>query len=190
MNSRFTSRNLTIAALMTALTALSAYITIPVFGPVPFTLQVLFVLLAGLVLGSRLGPLSMLAYLVLGLVAPVYAGGATGLGALLGPAGGYLWGFVVSAFVVGLIAERCRLRTVSGLIGAGLVGLCPIYALGFVWLTVQISSADWHVLLWGGVLQFIPLDIFKAVLAGTLAHALDIAQIQRPALDPDANDYE
>ena len=82
-----TTRELATAALFTAILAASAFVAIPA-GSVPFTLQVYVVLLAGMVLGPRLGVLSVLAYLVLGLVSPVYAGGASGLGALFGPTGG------------------------------------------------------------------------------------------------------
>ena len=84
---QLTTREIAVAALFAALMAVSAFIAIPV-GSVPFTLQVYVVLLTGLVLGARVGALSVLAYLILGLFAPVYAGGASGLGALFGPTGG------------------------------------------------------------------------------------------------------
>ena len=103
--SRLTTRELATAALFTAILSVAAFVAIPV-GSVPFTLQVYFVLLAGMVLGPRLGVLSVLAYLILGLFAPVYAGGTSGLGALFGPTGGYLFGFIGAAFVAGLIVER------------------------------------------------------------------------------------
>ena len=103
--SRLTTRELAVAALFTALLSVSAYIAIPI-GSVPFTLQVFVVLLAGMVLGPRLGALSVVAYLVLGLVAPVYSGGTSGLGVLFGPTGGYLFGFIAAAVVTGLIAGR------------------------------------------------------------------------------------
>jgi biotin transport system substrate-specific component len=181
MGPRFSAHELILAALFAALTAVGAYIVIPVFGPIPFTLQVLFVLLSGLVLGARLGALSMLAYLALGLVAPVYAGGASGVGALLGPAGGYLWGFVVAAFVVGLIVKSRRPSSIVGFVLACLVGLVPIYALGATWLAVQLGALSLHVVVWGGILQFLPLDIVKAILAGTLARSLISAQLQLPS---------
>ena len=109
---RLTTRELATAALFTAILAASAFVAIPV-GSVPFTLQVYVVLLAGMVLGPRLGVLSVLAYLVLGLVAPVYAGGASGLGALFGPTGGYLFGFIGAALVSGLIAGNGRAASAS-----------------------------------------------------------------------------
>ena len=134
--SRLTTRELATAALFTALLAVAAFVAIPV-GSVPFTLQVYVVLLAGMTLGPRLGVLSVTAYLILGLFAPVYAGGASGLGALFGPTGGYLFGFLGAALIAGLIAGDGE-RTVPRLLVAGLAGLVPIYALGATWLAVQL----------------------------------------------------
>ena len=80
--SRLTTRDIAYAALFAALIAAGAFIAIPL-GPVPLTLQVLFVLLAGLVLGPKVGALSVVTYLIAGLVAPVYAGATSGPGVLL-----------------------------------------------------------------------------------------------------------
>ncbi len=146
--------------------------SVPMFGPVPLTLQVLFVLLAGLVLGARLGALSVVAYLCVGLAAPVYAQGASGPGALVGPAGGYLVGFVVAAFVVGALAQRWEPRTFWPLFGIALAGLVPIYAIGAAWLAWQLHATAPGPILWGGVLQFIPGDTAKAVVAALTARAL------------------
>jgi biotin transport system substrate-specific component len=176
-----TTRNLALAALFAALTALGAYVAFPVYGAVPFSLQVFAVLLAGLVLGARLGALSMLAYVLLGLVAPVYAGGGSGLGTLFGPAGGYIWGFVAAAFLTGLVAERARPRGVAGLCGAAAAGLLPIYAMGAAWLSVYLHSVSFTVIIWGGVLQFVPVDAAKVVLAALVARALLAAPLQLPA---------
>lgn len=171
MLSRLSTRDVTLVALFAALTAAGALVAIPVVGPVPFTLQVLFVLLAGLVLGPRLGPLSMVVYLLVGLVAPVYAGGTSGLGALFGPTGGYLWGFVASALLVGLVSRRLTTRRAPALFATALLGLLPIYGLGAAWLSVNLHTTDFAVIVVGGVLQFLPLDIVKAVLAGLAARA-------------------
>jgi biotin transport system substrate-specific component len=180
MNRRPT-RDYVLCALVAALTAVGAYITIPMFGPIPFTLQVLFVLLSGLVLGARLGALSMLVYLALGLIAPVYAGGASGFGTLIGPAGGYLWGFVLAAAVVGYVTERRRPRGIVGLTAVSLLGLLPIYLLGAVWLAIELQTTSVEVVVWGGVVQFLPLDVVKAVLAAVVARALCAAAIGLPA---------
>lgn len=166
-------------ALFTALISAGAFVTIPL-GPVPFTLQTLFVLLAGLVLGSRLGALSVVAYVVLGLVAPVYAGGTSGLGVLFGPTGGYLLGFVLGALVAGAVG-RSRDAGTPRLVVGGLAGLLPIYALGATWLAISLHATDLRLVLVGGVLQFLPFAIIKAVVAGVLAHALIKSPIGLPA---------
>jgi len=177
--SRLTTREIATAALFTALMSVAAFVAIPV-GSVPFTLQVYVVLLAGMVLGPRLGTLSAAAYLVLGLVAPVYAGGASGLGALFGPTGGYLWGFIGAALVTGLIAHRGE-RTVARLLVAGLAGLVPIYALGAVWLGVQLGlSAETAVVT--GVAPFVWIDVVKAVAAAFTARAVVSLPLGLPAV--------
>jgi biotin transport system substrate-specific component len=176
-----TPRGLAIAALFAALTAVGAFVSVPLIGPVPFSLQVLFVLLAGLVLGPRLGALAMLAYIAVGLVAPVYAGGTGGLGVLLGPAGGYLWGFVPAAAVAGWLAQRSARPGYPLLVGAAVAGLLCVYAVGAPWLAWQLHAADVRTVLVGGVLQFLPLDALKCVLAAALARALAAAPIRLPS---------
>jgi len=92
-------------SLMAALIAVGAYIAIPIpIVPVPIVLQNLFVLLAGLLLGSRWGLASMGLYLLAGSIGlPVFSGGRGGLAHFLGPTGGYLIGFAVEAWLVGFI---------------------------------------------------------------------------------------
>lgn len=179
MDRRFTTRDFTLSALMAALTAAGAYVTIPL-GPVPFTLQPLFVMLAGLLLGWRLAGLSMIVYLVVGLIAPVYHGGTSGVGTLLGPTGGYLWGFVLAAMLSGALARRLLSRGVWGFFAAAVAGLVPLYGLGASWLAWQLHTTSFHVVLWGGVLQFLPLDLVKALLAAAVCRALVAAPLRLP----------
>jgi biotin transport system substrate-specific component len=169
-----------LAALFAALTSVGALFAIPFFGPIPITLQVLFVLLTGLVLGPRLAAMSMLAYIALGLVAPVYAGGASGVGTLAGPAGGYIWGFVLGAALVGYLAQRIERPRLLSLAAVAAAGLIPIYGLGAAWLAYSLHTVSFEVILWGGVLQFLPVDLFKAVLAALAARALVTTQVQLP----------
>ncbi len=163
------AREVAYAALFSALIAASAFVAIPL-GPVPFTLQVLVVLLAGLLLGPRGGALAVTAYLVLGLVAPVYAGGTSGIGVLVGPTGGYLWGFVIGAAITGSVARR----TGPGLIGltaAALAGLVPIYALGTAWLALQLDLSAGAAVA-AGALPFLAADLIKAGAAALAARSL------------------
>ncbi|MBI1935205.1 biotin transporter BioY [Candidatus Woesearchaeota archaeon] len=99
------------AALFAALTGAVAWFKIPLpFTPVPITLQTLMVLLSGAALGAYYGALSMIVYLILGVIGlPVFAGGSSGIPALLGPTGGYLLSYPVAAFVVGKMIEKKNL---------------------------------------------------------------------------------
>ena len=94
-----------LCALFTGLIIVGAFIKIPIPN-VPLTLQVMFTNLAGLVLGSRLGALSVLTYVLLGLAGiPVFTSGG-GIGYVLMPTFGYLIGFIIGTFAAGRIVER------------------------------------------------------------------------------------
>ena len=99
------------AALFAALTGSVAWFNIPLpFTPVPITLQTLMVLLSGTILGAELGGLAMIIYLLLGAIGlPVFAGGSSGFGALLGPTGGYLLSYPIAAFVIGKMIQMKKL---------------------------------------------------------------------------------
>jgi biotin transport system substrate-specific component len=172
------TREVAFAALFAALIAAGAFVAIPL-GPVPFTLQVLVVLLAGLVLGPRGGALAVTAYLVLGLVAPVYAGGTSGVGVLIGPTGGYLWGFVIGAATAGLVARRTG-PGLPGLAVAALAGLAPVYVLGTAWLAFQLHM-DAGAAIAAGALPFLPADLVKAGAAALAARSLLSLPLGLPA---------
>ncbi|MGO8683106.1 MAG: biotin transporter BioY [Thermoleophilia bacterium] len=168
--SSLSARHLTYAALFAALTAVGAFISVPV-GAVPFTLQVVVVLLAGLQLGPWLGALSMCAYLLVGMVAPVYAGGTSGIGVLFGPTGGYLWGFVFAAWSVGWLRSRIRDQRLLPTVAISLAGLLPIYALGTLWLATQ-QHIGWYAAIGVGVAPFVLFDAVKTLVAALAARAL------------------
>lgn len=147
-----------------ALTALAARVTIPL-QPVPITLQVLAVLLAGLLLGARDGALSQLLY-----VALITAGlplDANGLGTLvwLNPSAGYLLGFVLGAGAAGGLAEMGRGRLALLRFAAGPVGVAVIYLTGMAWLTYGFLAGDWARGWQLGVQPFLLADTAKAVIA-------------------------
>jgi len=160
------------------LTALAAQITIPLgFTPVPWTGQTFAVLLAGGVLGSRRGALSMLLYVSLGAIGmPFYAEGAGGWTAATGATAGYLVGFIVAAFVVGLMAEHGQDRKLSTSIPAFLAGTIIIYTFGAGWLAYDLglpltAGAGESSAISLGVAPFLVGDVFKALLAGALLPA-------------------
>ena len=156
----------------TLLTIISARITIPM-QPVPFTLQNLAVLLAGLILGSRDGALSQLLYLaMIAFGLPVDSKGL-GAAALFGPTAGYLLGFVGAAFIAGFLVERGASHMGQRWL-AGIAGTAVIYLCGIVVLKI-VTGMGWDAAWTAGVAPFIVLDLAKAVVAAALTeggHAL------------------
>jgi len=159
-----------LASLMAALTAVGAYIYVPI-GPVPVVLTTLFVLLAGLLLGSRWGVASILLYLLVGAMGfPVFAGGRGGIAHFLGPTGGYLLGYAFASLITGFISEHAR-----GLFGleilAAVLGTLVIYAFGVPWLKV-VGQIPWSKAWMVGALPFLPGDAIKGAVALGLARSV------------------
>ena len=155
-----------------ALTALAARLTINLpFTPVPLTLQVLVVLLAGLTLGAKDGAASQILY-VLAITAGLPLD-ARGLGAAVWatPTAGFLLGFVAGAFVAGYLAEKGLRRNRALRLVAGLAGVAVIYFVGALCLTFGFLGGDlvkgWTL----GVMPFILIDLAKAVIASSVAEA-------------------
>jgi biotin transport system substrate-specific component len=176
-------RSLVYAALFGALTAVGAYISIPMF-PVPLTLQSLFAILAGLLLGGPIAALSQIVYVLLGVIGlPVFAGGKAGLGVLLGPTGGYLLGFILGAYVIGLVAHDRRSAPVFWSILAIIAGHVVIYGLGVLQLCLvaHLSVAKAVAV---GAIPFLPGDALKSAAAIVVASRLakQWSLFGRPAL--------
>ena len=165
---------MTRAALMAAVTAVAAQISVPLF-PVPFTLQVLAVVLSGLLLGSRYGALAQAIYVLLGVVGvPVFAGFKGGLGVVLGPTGGYLISYPVAAAIAGLAAytvrNASRRRALWTSLLAGTAALAVIYLFGATWLAV-VTKLPFAAALAQGVLPFVAFDLIKVAMAALVAVA-------------------
>lgn len=159
------------AALMGALTAVGAYIVIPL-PPVPITAQTFFLNLSAVLLGGPLAALSQVIYLLLGIVGmPVFSGGKAGLGVLFGPTGGYLIGFAASALLMGIIVQKKKSAGIFWYIFAMTVGMAVIYAFGIIQLSF-ISNLTLKKALIAGALPFIPGDIIKVLLAAIVASRL------------------
>ena len=149
------------------LIALSAQLQFALpFSPVPITGQTFTVLLIGALYGSRRGSATVVTYLALGAMGlPVFAGGASGLTRLFGPTAGYLAGFVVAAFVVGLLSERGWDRKPLTTAVSMTIGNFIIYAAGIIWLSRFVG---WPAVLSTGFLPFLAGDALKIVLATIL----------------------
>jgi biotin transport system substrate-specific component len=164
-------RGMVYASLFGALTAVGAYIIIPL-PPVPITLQTLFLGLAGTLLGGRLGALSQVVYLLLGILGlPVFAGGKAGLGVLFGPTGGYLIGFIAAAFVIGKITAMKARPGFAWFCLSLVAGTAVLYALGVLQLSLVARLAPAKALV-VGVLPFLPGDGIKILLTAWIARKL------------------
>lgn len=168
------TRTITLCGLFAALTAIGAFIKIPLPPPlVPFTLQFLFCALAGVLLGSKVGALSQLIYVLVGLVGiPVFTEGG-GLHYVVKPTFGYLIGFVLGAYVIGLCVEKFKEINFKNLFIASLIGLIVVYVLGVVYMYIIYNfyigneMGVW-VAVWGGAISCAPGDILICIITAIM----------------------
>jgi biotin transport system substrate-specific component len=149
------------------LTALAAQVVIPI-GTVPITGSTFAVLLTGALLGSRLGAITMIAYLVEGASGlPFFAGGTAGLLHLLGPTGGYLVAFPAAAFITGAFAEHGWDRRFWTAAAAMAIGSALILVAGLAWFSVVMHASP-LIAFADSFAKFIPGDIIKILLAAAV----------------------
>jgi len=157
-------------ALFSALTAIGALISVPLpFSHVPITLQTMFTYMAGALLGSYLGALSQLIYVLMGVMGlPIFAKGSAGISVLLGPTGGYLAGFIPGAFVIGKLAEIKKNPSFRWLLICMTAGTAVIYVLGVLqlmnWVRIGVKEA-----VVVGVLPFTVGDALKMLAAAYMS---------------------
>ena len=164
----WTSVQVLSVGFVAVLTAAASQLSFPLpFTPVPFTIQPMVVLIGAAALGARLGALSQLLYLMLGVAGlPVFAFSPElpqGFARLLGPTGGYLMAFPLAAFATGWLAERGFDRHYGTSILAMGVGLSIIFLGGVAWLAKGVGL---EAALATGLYPFIIVDVIKIVAAG------------------------
>lgn len=182
MNRKLRTLDLTLVGMFVALMAVGANITsfIPfmTIGGVPITLQTFFAILAGVVLGSRLGAISMSVYAFVGLVGvPVFAKFSGGFSMIFGHTFGFIVSYILTAYVAGKIIEKKR--TLPAFVIAALVGMVINYVFGTNWmyaafkLWVAAPEGFSYKMAWLWMVVPLPKDLILAVLAGLMAHRLD-----------------
>ncbi len=176
MKRKFSMRDMTLCALFTALTAVGAFIRIPV-PVVPFTLQFLFTMLAGLLLGGKLGAVSVALYAFLGLVGlPIFAEGG-GFWYILKPSFGYIIGFIVASYVTGKMTEKLDGLTFGKILAANFTGLAIVYGVGMVYyyvicnFVINSPIGLWPLFLYCFLLA-VPGDICLCFVAAVLTRRL------------------
>lgn len=162
---KLTARKMAFIALFTALMAVFSQISIPIM-PVPINLALLAIFAAGGLLSVGEAVCSVLLFLLLGAAGlPVFAGFNAGLGALAGPTGGYLIGYLPAVLCVGTFCKKQKSfwRWVSGMA----LGLALCYLFGTTWFVLSTQSGFWYALC-ACVFPFLPGDAAKIALAAYL----------------------
>ena len=163
---KITTQDICSIAIMTAVTAVMAQISIPMPLGVPMTMQTFAITLAAVILGSKRGALSIFIYVLLGAIGvPVYANFSGGFQNLVGPTGGFLISFPIMAFIIGL---GMKYRKKKGMFTLFLIlGTVSNYVIGVLMFCVVTQSSVMAGIS-ACVLPFIPTAIIKAVLASVL----------------------
>lgn len=176
LRQRLSTRDLTTTALFVTLITAGAFIRVPLPN-CPFTLQILFTTLAGIVLGSRLGAISVGIYILLGLVGvPVFTSGG-GPGYILQPTFGYLIGFMVGAYVVGRFKESSSSLSIKTLLLGSILNLLIVYGFGMVYLYMIMNvylgtPIGWWPVIWSCFLIPVGPDVFLCAIAAIMGRRI------------------
>ncbi|WP_117170287.1 biotin transporter BioY [Paraliobacillus sediminis] len=175
-------RGIILCGIFAAVTAVLAQIEVPL-PIVPISGQTLAVGLTATIIGSRYGAIAMTCYALLGAVGlPVFAGFKGGLQVLIGPTGGYIFGFIVAAFVTGFILEKTK-HTITMALVANTVGMIITLIFGAIQLKF-ILDLTWNQALVAGIYPFIVVGLIKAYLASWLGITVRKRLIQANLIDP------
>lgn len=167
-----------LCALFAALTAVCSQIQIPL-PMVPVNLALFAVHLSAFLLGKTFGAISQTVYILLAAVGvPVMAGFSGGLSVLFGQTGGYAIGYILSAFLTGLICEKWGYAFWKICIAAA-IGCIACYVLGTIWF-MAVTGLNLSTSLVYCVFPFLPGDVIKILLAGVLA--VRLRSVLKPAL--------
>ncbi|NBK96486.1 MAG: biotin transporter BioY [Erysipelotrichia bacterium] len=168
-------KSMCLCSLFAVLIAVGAFIKIPI-SIVPITLQTLFVVLAGIILGKRDAFISVLLYIVIGLIGiPVFANGG-GIAYVLQPSFGYLLGFMLVAYFIGYFSESVE-KSVIKLIVIAFLGMLLIYCIGMLYFALiqhfyyELDfTLEW--LFYYLLLVYLPGDSLACILAGWIGYRL------------------
>ncbi|MBB5752388.1 biotin transporter BioY [Prosthecomicrobium pneumaticum] len=164
-------RFVVLALLGSAFLTLAAKIQVP-FWPVPMTMTTFAVFVLGATYGSRLAGAAVIAYILEGVAGlPVFAGPVAGPAYLLGPTGGYIIGYAVAAYLIGLAADRGLGRSIVGLAVTMFLADVVLFTLGALWLAASVIGFDVAVLE-KGVFPFVLADLLKIGLAAVAVPAV------------------
>lgn len=174
-------KTMTMCAIMAALMCILGPMSIPI-GPVPVSFTNFVIYLSVYLLGAKMGCISYLIYLLLGIVGlPVFSGYTGTIAKIAGPTGGYLVSFILLALISGIVLEKTNRNIVWTYLGM-VAGTAVAYFFGTVWFVIQTQSTVPYALSMC-VTPFIPFDLIKMVVAIVLGKAI-FAALKKSSLLP------
>ncbi|WP_182199312.1 biotin transporter BioY [Paraliobacillus salinarum] len=175
-------RAIIICGIFAAITAVLAQVEIPL-PLIPISGQTLAVGLAATIIGSKYSAIAMVCYVLLGAVGlPVFAGFTGGVQILVGPTGGYIFGFIVAAFVTGYILEKTKFNMKMAMV-ANIVGMIITLIFGTIQLKILLDLT-WNQAIISGIYPFIVVGLIKAYLASWIGITVRKRLIQADLIDP------
>lgn len=175
LSSSDTIKKMVFASLFATMIAIGAHISIPIpFSPVPSTLQTFFVFIAGAMLGIKWGSISVIIYIFIGIVGfPVFAGGTSGFGVLIGPTGGYIIGFIFAAAIIGALCEKKGTSNILFNILFMAVGLFTVYLFGIPQLML-IADISFSKAIAVGMVPFLMGGLVEIIVASFIVKKFPI----------------
>ena len=167
------TKNIVITAVFVALISVSAMITVPL-GAVPFTLQTFAITLVLYIANPKISLAAILLYLVLGAIgAPIFSAMKGGIGSLLGPTGGFLWGYAIGIFPISYLLQKAK--AVPAQIGLGCLLTLIAYAFGCAQY-MFVAGVNLKIALLTTVAPFVVIDVVKILVAWGISKKVSIAQ--------------
>ena len=172
---KFTTLDMVLVGIFAAIIAVCSWITVPL--TIPVTLQTMAVCITAALLGTKRGVLTVIVYLLIGLVGvPVFSNFSAGAGRLIGPTGGYLIGFIFMALTIGVLTEFLGDKIWVYVISM-ILGIAVLYAFGTAWFIIVYNRGNADTVSVSGalaacVVPFIIPDIIKVALATFFCTAL------------------
>lgn len=163
---------LTSTALMTAILCVISPYAIPIpISQTPITLATFAVYLASIILGWKMASMSVLVYILIGIVGvPVFSGFGAGIQKIVGPTGGYLLGYLAITLIAGWFSEKQERKITYPVIGM-VLGTLVMYFMGTAWMKFSLHMS-WKAAFLGGVLPYIPLDVLKIAAATAIGYPI------------------
>ncbi|MBR4162940.1 MAG: biotin transporter BioY [Solobacterium sp.] len=176
---KLTVKEMALTGVMAALLAVVAPLAIPLSTEVPISLATLAVMLNGALLGKKMGTLSVMIYIILGMIGiPVFAGYSAGAGVVFGMTGGYILGYLPLAYFTGWVYEQCRsakgYKQYAGLAAGMLTGNAILYFIGTIWF-MKFTGMELMPSLAACVFPFLPGDFLKMAVVCVLVPRLENA---------------